>query len=283
MKILVYHGIVKKLDNFDKFFQKHILIKNFEERINIIKKKHKVLSLEEFDYKWQKRELKDNEILIFFDDCYKSATSGAEILENLKMPAVFAISSDLVNRGYSWIDDIEKVLINTKKKTIKFNNSFFDISTETKKFNVILNLKKYFQSISADVIIKKLENLIRACEINPREIIQEKFEIISWDQIEQIKSINSFSVVHHGHLHYLMSCFNQNEGMADIKKNIEILRIRMSISPRFFVYPFGRGKRDYTDRLKRDLKELGFKFAFSTEKEKVDYSDPFAIPRVNSY
>lgn len=280
MKILVYHGVVKKLDNFDKFFPKHILIKNFKEQINIIKKRHKVLSLEEFDYKWQKRELKDNEILIFFDDCYQSAINVAGILADFKIPAIFSISSDLVNKNYSWVDDIEKVLIKTKKKIIKFDKLFFDISTERKKFKVILDFKKYFQSISTDVIVKKLENLIRACEINPCEIIQEKFEIISWDQIRQIKSIDLFSVVHHGHLHYPMSRFLTKEKLSqDIKTNIKFLKRELEVEPWVFVYPFGRSKY-YNKTVKKVLKSYGFKLAFTTEDKKINYEDSFGIPRI---
>ena len=280
MKILVYHGVVKKLDNFDKFFPKHILINDFKKQINVIRKKYKVLSLEEFDYKWQKRELKDNEILIFFDDCYKSITNGAEFLENLKMPAVFSISSDLVNRSYSWIDDIEKVLMKTKKKIIRFDKLFFDISTERKKFKVILDFKKKFQSIPANIIARELKKLIRVCEVNPREIIQEKFDIISWNQIEQIKSINLFSVVHHGHLHYPMSRFSDREKLCqDVRNNIDILRKRIGVEAYAFVYPFGLSNH-YNKTVKKVLKSYGFKLAFTTEDKKINYEDSFSIPRI---
>lgn len=279
MRILVYHGIVKKLDNFDKFFQKHILIDDFKKQVNFIRKKYKVLSLEEFHDKWRKRKLKNNELLIFFDDCYKNALNGARILEEFKIPAIFAISSDLINKGYFWGDDIEKVLIHTRKKTIKFNKSPFDVSTEIKKFNAILSLKKYFKNISTDIIPKKLKDLAVTCKINPREIIQEKFKIISWNEIRQIKSVGFFSVVHHGHLHYPLSKFPSKEKFSqDVRINVEILRKKAKVDPYAFVYPFGE-KGDYNDTAREILKNYGFKFGFTAEGKAVDYKDPFDIPR----
>lgn len=285
MKILVYHGIVKKLDNFDKFFRKHILIDDFKKQIDILRKRYRILTLEEFNCKWWRKELKSNEALIFFDDCYRSALNGAEVLESFKIPAVFAVSSDLVNKGYSWTDDIEKALLHTREKEIKFNGLFLDISTERKKINTILNFKKYFKSISADIIGKELKKLIRTCGVNPCEIVGEKFEIASWDEIRMLKSAGLFKIVHHGHSHYPLSKFSTEEKLSrDIKANIEILKRKLKVEPYAFVYPFGKSD-DYNEAAKEVLKNQGFEIAFTaqnkTDKIKaINYKNPFGIPRI---
>lgn len=279
-KILVYHGIVKKLDNFDKYFQKNILVSDFKKQILALKKRNRILSLFEFEEKWQKKKLKSNEAMIFFDDCYQSVLNGVEILENFKIPAVFAISSDLVNKGYSWIDDIEIALTNSRKEAIKFNQSVFDISNKRKRFNAILFFKKYFQTISTHIIEKSLKELAQVCEVNPREINQEKFKMISWKKLRQINLVDFFKIVHHGHSHYPIPQFiNRKKLSQDIRTNIEILSDRIGLKPYVFVYPFGQNKH-YNKVIKEVLRSHGFKFGFTTENKAIDYGDPFNISRI---
>jgi peptidoglycan/xylan/chitin deacetylase (PgdA/CDA1 family) len=279
-KILVYHGIVKKLDDFDKFFQKNILIKDFKKQVKSFKKKHRILSLDEFTDKWQNRKLKDNELLIFFDDCYQSATKGAEILESFKIPAVFSVSSGLVNKGYSWTDDIEIVLTNSKKKIIKFNQSVFDTSNKQRRYNAILYFKKYFQTISTDAIERGLEELAQICEVNPRQTNQEKFRMISWEELRQINSVDFFKIIHHSHSHFPLSRFANEENLSqDIKKNTDILRKELQVKPYAFVYPFGRSD-DYDERTEKILKDYGFRFAFVTGNKPVNHNNQFVIHRI---
>ena len=81
MKIFCYHGIVKKLDKFDRFFPKNISVNQFKEQVRFLKKNNRVLSLAEFEDKWGKRKLVKNDALLFFDDGYRSALNGFEILK----------------------------------------------------------------------------------------------------------------------------------------------------------------------------------------------------------
>src|SRR3989339_1979891 len=129
MKIFCYHGIVKKLDKFDRFFPKNISVNQFKEQVRFLKKNNRVLSLAEFEDKWGKRKLVKNDVMLFFDDCYRSALNGFEILEKAKLPAVLAVSSDLIDKGYSWTDEVEKIL--------------------GEDFEAIIGTKKYLRTVPA--------------------------------------------------------------------------------------------------------------------------------------
>ncbi|MFH1671466.1 MAG: polysaccharide deacetylase family protein [Candidatus Portnoybacteria bacterium] len=260
-KILVYHGIVERTDSFDGYFPKNISIEKFRSQIDALKKKTKFLSLSEFEKKWQKRDLRNNEAMLFFDDCYQSALNGLKVLKEYEIPAVIALSTDLVEKGYSWIDDIEKILPDD--------------------FEEIIRLKKRFRNISLGKVSGELEKLSRVYGINPRRAKQKKFDIVSWREIKQIR-LMGFDIVHHGHFHYPMSRLSDRDLFKDIETNVEMLKKKLNIEPHSFVYPFGE-KEDYNGKTKAILKDFGFRFAFSAGKGGVNYNDPFAIPRVNSY
>ena len=258
MKIFCYHGVVERPDNFDRFFPKNISVNQFKEQVRFLKKNNRVLSLAEFEDKWGKRKLDENDVMLFFDDGYRSALNGFEILEKAKLPAVLAVSSDLIDKGYSWIDEVEKIL--------------------GKDFEEIVRTKKYLRTVPADKILKELKKLAKLYGVNPRQINREKFEIMSWGEIAQIKSAG-FDIVHHSHRHYPMSSFGtEKEILNDISINIEKLKEKLDVLRRAFVYPFG-SCRDYDQKTKDILEKMGFKFAFNTEKKEINYNRPFDIPR----
>ena len=126
-----------------------------------------------------------------------------------------------------------------------------------------------------------MEKLAKTYGVNPRQNQKKKFKIISWKELNQIKSSNLFSLVHHGHWHYPMSQFSQEELLEDIETNVRILKNKIGIEPKYFVYPFGE-KRDYNKKTANALKKHGFEFGFTfeTRDREIDYQNPFDIPRV---
>lgn len=70
----------------------------------------------------------------------------------------------------------------------------------------------------------------------------------------------------------VFTALSQEEGVADLKKSIDMLG-----SGEAFAYPFG----DYTDTCEAAVKEAGFLCAFTTEYGKVHPGDdPYLLPRI---
>ncbi|MFA6988461.1 MAG: polysaccharide deacetylase family protein [Candidatus Gastranaerophilaceae bacterium] len=253
-----------------------------EKFIEIIKKinnTYNIISTEEFVLKWNLKKLSKEDVLITFDDCYKSVFVATDILVKMKIPALFFVSSDLVEKGFSWTDDIEKIIMHTKKKKFFFNKIKIDLSIEEKKFQYILVFKKYFQKIPNNFIEKKLRELAFICEVDPRKINEEKYRIISWKDLSILNSETLFQIGHHGHKHFPLSTFSSGSDLLDdINKNIDSLKQRLNVYPIFFAYPFG-GKQSYKSTDKNFLKKKGFKFAFSTINSEINYNSNFSIPR----
>lgn len=280
MKIFVFHGIVEELDDFDRFFHKNITISQFKKLINIFCSKYNILGADEFCLKWEKRKLSEQDILITFDDCYASAAGASKWLGKLNIPAIYFISSDLVNNNRSWTDDIEKALLNTSKKGIKFVDQEYDISAKRDCWRLIVNLKKYFLQIPNHFIEKKLKDLCKECEVDPVKITQEKYEIISWKQVKELNTSNLFTIAHHSHFHFPLVNYSRPEEVElDIKTNIKTLKKKLGIEPIFFAHPFG-GVNSSNEKIKAILKQCGFQYAFNTDNKEFNYNDKLSLPRM---
>ncbi|MHA1758741.1 MAG: hypothetical protein ACTSVV_18390 [Promethearchaeota archaeon] len=60
------------------------------------------------------------DIVISFDDGYKNVINAINILLDLKIPAIFSISTSRVEKDCFWSDSIEKAIRFTKKIRLIF-------------------------------------------------------------------------------------------------------------------------------------------------------------------
>ena len=138
-KIFLFHGVIKKNKYIVRnYTNKHILEKNFINRIKFFKKNYNILSLEEIFFNIKNKiPLPPNTCAITFDDGFENNYSVAiPILEKFEIPTTFYLSTDFINNNsMSWIDKIEYAFEKTKKSTIilPWSLKTLDINSKKKK------------------------------------------------------------------------------------------------------------------------------------------------------
>ena len=98
--IFCYHGVAKKEDLFINpainLNGKHISEDEFHKQIKFLSQNKNVISIDDLK---NERNLKEENVIITFDDGFKNNLLAAEILDKFKLPCIFYLSiGNIVNQ-----------------------------------------------------------------------------------------------------------------------------------------------------------------------------------------
>ena len=83
---------------------------------------------------------------------------------------------------------------------------------------------------------------------------------MSWDQIKELHESGNVEIGNHSHSHEYLVDESSEIIRNDILKSIEIFEKELGENSEFFSYPFG----EYSLEFKKIIKDLGFKYAWTT-------------------
>src|SRR5574343_1136034 len=102
LSILLYHGVTReKSRGIENKSEKHMTEKQFFNQMKYLKERCVVLSMDQVvEYFISNRPLPKNPVAITFDDGFENNyTVAAPILDMLKLPATFYITSGIINEN----------------------------------------------------------------------------------------------------------------------------------------------------------------------------------------
>ena len=84
------------------------------------------------------------------------------------------------------------------------------------------------------------------------------------------------SIGNHSHSHEYLIDWSNEKIIDDLKTSISLFKKELKHSPKFFSYPFG----EYSDSLKKIVKDLNFNYAFGQHSGVIDPTKDFlSLPR----
>ena len=265
-KIFLFHGVIKKNKYIVRnYTNKHILEKNFINKIKFFKKNYNILSLEEIFFNIKNKiSLPSNTCAITFDDGFENNYSVAvPILEKFKIPTTFYFSTDFINNNsMSWIDKIEYAFEKTKKSTIilPWNLKILDINSKKKKLLILDEIRKVLKQQNKNLIIEKfISNIflqLRVKKIN--SLNNEIDKKISWSKVKKLISSNLFTIGGHSHRHISLTSVPLLEAKIEIDTSIKLFKRNIGINLEHYSYPEGQ-KKDFNIEIKKYLKKTGIK------------------------
>ena len=99
---------------------------------------------------------------------------------------------------------------------------------------------------------------------------------MNWNQIIEIEKSGLGIIGNHSHTHGYLADLDNNKTIADIEKSINIFKNKLGYNPIYFSYPFG----EYSDSLKKIIRDYNFQFAFGQHSGVVDFTkDSLELPR----
>jgi len=260
-KIFLFHGVIKKKNYIIRnYTKKHILEKNFIDKIKFLKKNYNILSLDEiFHNISNKVSLPPNTCAITFDDGFENNYSvAAPILEKFKVPTTFYLSTDFINNNsMSWIDKIEYCFENTKSGCIqlpwkKNKINFFNKNDKILILDQIRNqIKKNF-NINIDKFVK---SIFKQCNmVIPISLDTELDKKLNWGQVKKLQKNFLFTIGGHSHNHVSLGSLSKKKAEAEINKSFALFKKKANIKLKHYSYPEGQ-KIDFNANIIKILKK----------------------------
>ena len=265
-KIFLFHGVIRKNKHVIRnYTNKHILEKNFVNRIKFIKKNYNILSLEKIFFLIKKKlPLPDNTCAITFDDGFENNYSvAAPILKRYKIPTTFYFSTDFINNNsMSWIDKIEYVFEKTKKKTIilPWNNKPLQINSNKKKKLILDEIRKVLKRKNNNSKIEKFVNDVFV-QLDVKKTLSLNGGIdkkMNWSKVRKLNNFNLFTIGGHSHRHISLTSVPLDEAKIEIDKSLKFFKKKIGICLKHYSYPEGQ-KKDFNIAIKKYLKKKGIK------------------------
>lgn len=279
MKIYMFHYVLK---NFPYY---HFDADLFEEKIKNIKKRNKIISLEEYDkIDLSKDGNKENYVMLTFDDgTIDHYNIVYKILKKYNCPGLFFISSNIFNKeildiqiihrllSLNKFDEMYEILISELQKiNFSFDNNDINNSLDNKKTAMFKQLLQY--KLPYNVRKNIINKLVKKYNISTN------FEdyYINIEQLKEMKQNGMYFGIHTSN-HHNLRLLNYNDQFNEINNNLNVLKENNLLENNLLAiaYPYGI----YNEDTIKILKELNIKYGFKASITNEESS--FEINRID--
>ena len=194
--IYLFHGVVSenkaKVRNYNN---KHILSAEFESLLIELKRIGNPISLDSLiHYHQGAKKLPPNSFSITFDDGFENNFSLAvPILEKLKIPATFYVSTNLIEKNLmSWIDQIEYCfeLKDTISLKLPWDKSVKILDNPKKKIDYLSIIREKVKSnqqlYNPDLIVNKIFDQTDTIKIESNDHPLHGFSFAEWGVLAMV-------------------------------------------------------------------------------------------------
>ena len=285
--IYLFHGIIEKSDyEVRNYSRKHLEKDEFYALIKGLKLRGCALTMDEIvdNHKTNKKCPKYSYAITFDDGFENNFSVAAPMLSDLNMPAIFYVSTELIqNNSMTWTDKVEYCIeqmdsgilqivwlpspipINNKKSKIEF----VEMLRDTVKVNSEINTEEL------------VENIYNQCDIDP--IVESEHPLdkkMSWEQVQTLDEQTEFTIGGHSHHHVNLAFLDNALLEYEISKSISLLKEKGGISTCHYAYPEGL-EYCFSEKVIEKLKEYSI-VCCPTAIEGVNnnFTDLFHLRRV---
>ena len=227
-------------------------------------------------------ELPKSCAMVTFDDGYfDNATLALPILKELKIPAIFFISTESIEkRVLGWWDNIAYLVKQAKDESIWVRNKEFNLGSEREK--TILKFQEWMRTERSDLTTNLVSEIALSCGVKLPESELASRELMSWEQIQDALA-SGMTIGSHTHTHRVLSTLSKNEQVEEFLLSKQILEMKLKTRIRSVAYPVG-GHEDCNLETGSLASECGYElgFSFQTGFNQLKNISPFAVRRISS-
>ena len=263
LNILLYHGVTDiPNEGIINYQGKHIHVGEFISQMEFIKKKCSPLSIDEWvEIRRNNKKIPKYPTIISFDDGFKNNfTVAAPILDKLRIPSVFYITTGVIDTNKMfWVDIIEQCINYCEKDSIELfldRKTYYDLKSNKSKSKALISIKKFCKNSQSDKKDEILNDLINQTDITPKKDLHDNYETLSWKDIRQMNNNKLFTIGGHTVSHNILSSINHQSLDYQILECINKLSKELQSKIIHFSYPEGQ-KNHYNKKVISRLKKYG--------------------------
>ena len=256
-----------KVINFHEVYD----VKWFEDIIIYLKNNKKIISCDDlYSHLDNQVKLKES-YLLTVDDGHKSFYDNIfPVIKKHKVPiALFASPKICKEKENFWWQEIEN-FDNTLFKKI-FSDIINIPGTVLNEMGVISIIK----SIKIEEVLEAISRYQKIAKVN-----NKPFQNMTVDNLLELKKTGLVTIGAHTMNHPILHNEDNDVSKYEIEESINELSNILNEEIKYFAYPNGIPKIDYSDREMKYVKSKGIKISFSTKFKKVTRADNLMeIPR----
>lgn len=244
--VLLFHGVIPNQKfRIRNYTQKHIDIDNFHLLLHSLGKSGTPISVDElYLHITTNSKIPHNSFVITFDDGFwNNYAYAAPILEELNMPAVFYVTSDLIKYNkQTWIDKIESAITQTNRSELKLEilRTTLRIENEYDKIESLQFLRKKMKHRKDIDLEDFADNLVFQAigneDLKTIEAIDKK---MNWSELKELSDNSLFTIGGHGQTHKILGYLDKEEARNEIYNSVKDLRALANIDIKHYSYPEG--------------------------------------------
>ncbi len=263
LTILLYHGVTNSPSaGIENYSGKHIPADDFAHQMQTIRRHCTVLSMDDIvELTLSGKPFPARAVAVSFDDGFaNNCTVAAPILDDLKVPAVFYISSGIVNTTLMfWVDELEACLNLTQASNIALaldTPRTFSLAAREDRIAALETIKQFCKRSPSAVKNRVLAELKTATGVAPAVEQADNYRKITWDQMRTMAENPLFTLGGHSLYHDILSELPPEQMMRDVNLSIDLLNYHLDRPIEHYSYPEGQAHH-YNDAVIDVLKQRG--------------------------
>jgi peptidoglycan/xylan/chitin deacetylase (PgdA/CDA1 family) len=257
--ILTYHRVN---DDADPFFSA-LPTAVFERQMRHVARNYRVLPVEELVERLERGGLPRNALAITFDDGYRdNLTHAAPILARLGLPATIFLATGFIGTAeVPWFDRLAQGLKKSAATTVRTPwNEALELADVPGRLRAMGRALEHLKRVPDEERHRQLETLLTSLGVTDQRTFKNL--MLSWDDVHALRGLG-FTIGAHTVNHPILSRVSPQRAWTEILGARTMIESACGTAPRAFAYPNG-GAEDYTETVKRLVREAGFTCAVTT-------------------
>ena len=263
LTILLYHGVTNTPGRgIQNYSGKHILENNFADQMRHLRDSCTILSIDQVVALHQRGDpYPERAVVVSFDDGFENNyTVAAPILDKFGIPAVFYISSGIVNTDLMfWVDQIEDCINITDKAKIEVNlghSVLLPVVSVSEKIEAVEIIKGYCKRSCVLEKERVIAELIAITDVLPAVDHALDYRKITWAQLREMARNPLFTIGGHSLYHDILSELPPKRMRDDIRLSIDLLGHQLARPVAHYSYPEGQANH-FNEEVIKCLRENG--------------------------
>lgn len=272
-RVVFFHGVDHSVDY--KTTPENIEYDIFRKEVSFLKKNFEIISIEEFESRYNDNSFSGKEVVLTFDDGYaNNLRVVAPFMAENKLPFTVFVSTEHTDSGEFYPTSIARIV------SSHISGDVIDLPSQQMKIN---NDRKTLIHLLKTLPLQQVRNIVADLKTNLPDgyynELTEKYSTVrpmTWDEVKKISEIATIGSHCSWHI-----CCHKNQDMDTVRNQIVMSKeeIEKHIGKKcsYFAYPNG----DHTDESDNVVTEV-YKLGFSTKaKERIKGDVPKCfIPRI---
>lgn len=251
----------------------------FREQLKIIKRDFQPMLLSGLLGPKNAGERKRNSVVITFDDGYDDFYHHAfPILLEEQVPATIFVATGFIDgEVWLWPDQIAYLLERTDVKQVVVKG-LGEVSIMPDWRTAWHQIADYCLALPNKKKLQLIAEMASLLNVVLPKLPPDTSRPLTWEQLRQMSKTGLVEVGSHSHTHPVMSRLDYDELEREIALPQSRITSEIGQAKPFFCYPNGQPS-DYTEEVKKALKNSGYKFGVVAYPGKRPLKDPFEIKR----